>query len=62
MITGLSKYQNQVMGLYDMQGRLLRQYTINAPALVIHLQDLKNGIYILKIAGSSEQGLKIVKQ
>jgi hypothetical protein len=51
-----------VAGIYDMSGRLMKMVELNAGALnLIPAQELKNGIYIVKISGDNlEKVTKLV--
>lgn len=60
-VTGLNSNRSNLIVLYDAQGRQVKQYKINGSILQIHLADLVNGIYLLKVDDSNEV-FKIIKQ
>ncbi|NLJ82217.1 MAG: T9SS type A sorting domain-containing protein, partial [Bacteroidales bacterium] len=41
------------VSLYDIMGRKVKQFSVNAPSTIIDVNDLLNGIYVVKISTAS---------
>ena len=59
-ITGLDNDKPSVITVYDIQGRQLKVYKTSSPVCTVDFQDLKSGVYILKVEGRNHV-IKVIK-
>lgn len=60
-ITGLNSNRSSIITVYDTQGRVVKQFKLKGAVLQLYMQDLINGVYLLKVDDSNEV-FKIIKQ